>query len=55
MQLRRTVFDASAACARVAAESSYPDAAEWAVFYLNARASDAEALAAMAPRDGRTG
>jgi hypothetical protein len=53
VQLRRTVFDTVAACARVAAESSYPDAAEWADFYLNARATDAEALAAMGPRDGR--
>ena len=53
VQLRRTVFDAAAACARVAAQSSYPDAAEWADFYLNARATDAEALAVMAPRDGR--
>jgi predicted phosphodiesterase len=55
VQLRRTVFDAKAACARVAAQSSYPDAAEWADFYLNARATDAEALAVMAPRDGREG
>ncbi len=53
IQLRRTVFDAGAACARIAAQSSYPDAAEWADFYLNARATDAEALAVMAPRDGR--
>lgn len=54
VQLRRTMFDTGAALARVAAESSYPDAAEWADFYLNARASDAEALAVMGPRDGRT-
>jgi hypothetical protein len=47
------VFDTGTACARVAAESSYPDAAEWADFYLNARATDAEALAVMGPRDGR--
>ena len=55
VQLRRTVFDAAAACRRIAAESSYPGAAEWADFYLNARATDAEALAVMAPRDGRPG
>jgi predicted phosphodiesterase len=55
VQLRRTVFDARAACARVAAQSSYPGAAEWADFYLNARATDAEALAVMGPRDGRPG
>jgi predicted phosphodiesterase len=53
VQLRRTQFDTGAACARVAAESSYPDAAEWADFYVNARATDADALAVMAPRDGR--
>jgi hypothetical protein len=55
VQLRRTVFDSGVACARVAAQSSYPDAAEWADFYLNARATDAEALAVMGPRDGREG
>ncbi len=55
VQLRRTVFDAAAACARVAAASSYPGAAEWADFYLNARATDAEALTVMSPRDGREG
>ena len=49
------MFDPGPACARVAAESSYPGAAEWADFYLNARATDAEALAVMAPRDGREG
>jgi hypothetical protein len=27
--------------------------AEWADYFLHARASDAEALAVMAPRDGR--
>ena len=55
VQLRWTVFDAAAACTRIVAESSYPGAAEWADFYLNARATDAEALAVMAPRDGRPG
>ena len=53
VQLRRTLFGTEAAGARIAAQSSYPGAAEWADFYLNARASDAEALAVMAPRDGR--
>jgi hypothetical protein len=37
----------------VTEESSYPDVAEWAGYFLYARASDADALAVMAPRDGR--
>jgi len=49
----RTGYDAVAACAAVAAQSSYPDVAEWVDYFLPARASDADALAAMAPRDGR--
>jgi predicted phosphodiesterase len=53
VQLRRTEFDLPAACAQIAADSGYPDAAEWADYYLPARASDTEALAAFAPRDGR--
>ncbi len=51
--LRRTEFDLAAACERIAAESGYPDAREWADYYLHATASDADALAAFAPRDGR--
>jgi putative phosphoesterase len=53
VQLRRTEFDPEAACARIAAESGYPDAAEWADYFVHARASDTEALAAFGPRDGR--
>ncbi|MDG4815871.1 metallophosphoesterase family protein [Micromonospora sp. WMMD956] len=53
VQLRRTAFDVDAACARVAAESGFPDAAGWADEYLRSRHSDAEALAVFAPRDGR--
>ncbi|WFE58411.1 metallophosphoesterase family protein [Micromonospora sp. WMMD712] len=52
-QLRRTAFDVDAACARVAAESGFPDAAGWADEYLRSRHSDAEALTVFAPRDGR--
>ena len=33
--------------------SSYPDVAEWTDYFLHARATDADALAVMAPRDGR--
>ncbi|MEU5946524.1 metallophosphoesterase family protein [Micromonospora sp. NPDC047465] len=53
VHLRRTRFDVDAACARVAAESGFPDAAEWADEYLRSRHCDADALAVFAPRDGR--
>ncbi|MFC8615659.1 metallophosphoesterase family protein [Micromonospora purpureochromogenes] len=53
VQLRRTAFDVEAACARVVAESSFPDAADWADEYLRSRHSDLDALAAFGPRDGR--
>jgi predicted phosphodiesterase len=53
VSLRRTPFDPGAACATVCRQSSYPDVAEWADYYLYARASDADALAAFGPRDGR--
>jgi diadenosine tetraphosphatase ApaH/serine/threonine PP2A family protein phosphatase len=51
--MRRTVYDTEAACAEVQEQSSYPDVAEWADYFLHARASDGDALAVMAPRDGR--
>lgn len=51
--LRRTEFDTDRACARIAAESPYPEAAAWADYFLHARATDAEALTTFAPRDGR--
>ena len=41
------------ACAAIREQSSYPDVAEWADYFLHAKASDADALAIMAPRDGR--
>jgi predicted phosphodiesterase len=53
VELRRTAYDVPAACASVCAESAYPDIAEWTDYFLNSRASDADALAVMAPRDGR--
>ncbi|MFG1833205.1 metallophosphoesterase family protein [Micromonospora chersina] len=53
VHLRRTAFDVDAACARVAAESGFPDAAAWADEYLRSRHSDADALAVFGPRDGR--
>jgi putative phosphoesterase len=51
--LRRTVYDAEAACAAIRDQSGYPDAAEWADYFVHARASDADALGAFGPRDGR--
>lgn len=51
--LRRTEIDVAGAIARVVAESGYPDRRAWAEEYLPAVNSDADALTAFAPRDGR--
>lgn len=51
--LRSTVYDAEIACAAIRDQSGYPDAAEWADYFVHARASDADALGAFGPRDGR--
>jgi hypothetical protein len=51
--LRVARFDLDAACARIAAESGYPDAAAWADEYVHSRNSDADAVRAFGPRDGR--
>jgi putative phosphoesterase len=53
VELRHTPYDADAVCAEVAASSAYPDIADWTGDYLRGRISDADALAVMAPRDGR--
>ncbi|MGW3120984.1 metallophosphoesterase family protein [Streptomyces sp. NPDC001107] len=53
VELRTTHFDIEAAATRLARESSCPEIAEWADYFLHARATDADALAAFAPRDGR--
>jgi predicted phosphodiesterase len=53
VKMRRTAYDPAVACARVTESSSYPDVAEWTDYFLHARATDADALAVMAPRDGR--
>ncbi|WP_407646005.1 metallophosphoesterase family protein [Actinacidiphila oryziradicis] len=55
VELRRTPYDYDAACARIAAESGYPDAADWADTYVRARASAEDAIDAFGPRDGRDG
>jgi predicted phosphodiesterase len=51
--LRRTAFDPDSACARLVAESGYPGVAEWADYFVRAKASDFEALTVFGPRDGR--
>lgn len=51
--LRRTEFDYDAACARIAAESGYAGAAEWAEVYVRSPHSDVEALSVFAALDGR--
>jgi predicted phosphodiesterase len=52
-ELRRTAFDADAACKLIAAESGFPQARAWADDYLRGRITDADALAVIGPRDGR--
>jgi putative phosphoesterase len=51
--LRRTLFDIEAASAELARSSEYPAVADWADYFLRARATDAEVMAAFGPRDGR--
>jgi predicted phosphodiesterase len=53
VSLRRVEIDVDAAIAEVVADSTYPDRAVWANDYLRAQASDADAITAFAPRDGR--
>ncbi|HSZ39634.1 MAG TPA: metallophosphoesterase family protein [Trebonia sp.] len=53
VELRHTPYDADAMCAEVIAQSTFPEVAEWSDEYLRDRISDADALAVMAPRDGR--
>ena len=50
----RTEIDVDAVCAAVVRDSGYPDAAAWADEYVRSRNSDADAVAAFGPRDGRT-
>jgi len=55
VSLRHTPVDLDAACARIVARSTYPDRAAWAAEYVRSANSDADALRAFAPRDGRDG
>jgi predicted phosphodiesterase len=52
--LQHTTIDVDATIASIVADSTYPDRAEWADYFIRARASDVDALAAFALRDGRT-
>ncbi|WP_372405299.1 metallophosphoesterase [Streptomyces luteireticuli] len=54
VELRSTAFDVEAAITQVTEDSSYPEIAEWADYFLHTRATDADALEAFAPRDGRS-
>ncbi len=51
--LRRTEIDVDAAIARVVSASTFPGRVAWAEEYLRSASSDAQALAAFAPLDGR--
>jgi len=53
VELRVTEFDLDRACERIKAESGFDDVAEWADYFLRSVASDADALQAFGPRDGR--
>jgi predicted phosphodiesterase len=50
VSLRHTEIDADAVCARIVAESDYPDRAAWADAYVRSRHSDLDALRAFTPR-----
>jgi predicted phosphodiesterase len=49
VQLRVTEYDAAAAVSEVVADSTYPEVADWADYFLHARATDAEALRVFSP------
>jgi predicted phosphodiesterase len=51
--LRVSRFDVDAACARLVAESGYPNVAEFADYFVRSKASDLDALRVFGPRDGR--
>lgn len=54
VELRHTLLDLDAAVEEVVARSTYPGRRAWAEDYLRATASDADALRAFGPRDGRS-
>ncbi|MEO7270319.1 MAG: metallophosphoesterase family protein [Knoellia sp.] len=52
ISLRHTEIDLDEVCARIVAESGYPDREAWANEYVRSRNSDLDALAAFTPRVG---
>ncbi len=53
VELRVTEFDLDHAIDRITSESGYPDAREWAEYFVRSVASDVDAIEAFGPRDGR--
>ena len=53
VELRHTKIDIDDAVEQVVRHSGYPGRREWAEEYIRSANSDAEALTAFAPRDGR--
>ena len=53
VELRHTKIDIDDAVEQVVRDSGYPGRREWAEEYIRSTNSDAEALTAFAPRDGR--
>jgi putative phosphoesterase len=53
VELRHTPIDVNAAVEQVVRNSHYPDRQNWADEYIRSANSDADALAAFGPRDGR--
>jgi hypothetical protein len=53
-QLRRTVYDYEAAATRIAAESGFPGAAQWAQEYVRDTCTAEAVVGAWAARDGRS-
>jgi len=53
VQLRHTPVDIDAAVAQVVRQSDYPDRQDWADEYVRSVNSDADAIRAFGPRDGR--
>jgi putative phosphoesterase len=51
--MRVTSFDLDAACNRLVAESTYPEVAKFADYFVRSKASDFDALRVFGPRDGR--
>jgi putative phosphoesterase len=53
ISLRRVEIDVDDAVAKLVASSGYPDRQAWADCYLRSEVSDADAVTAFGPRDGR--